>query len=187
MDIVTGRQSPEEKILAKFLSKNLIFIVDPSAASRRRLMKTLSELGAITHMIQTYGHYEEAEQAMEEKAPAIVLTDYNLGHDKSGFDLLQTHRKIHEKSISLFILITANSSQSLVAQAAEEDIDSFILKPYTINTIKETLLNIWKFYIVQYYILRPETYPKILSHVVADQIPPGFVLYNIKICCYRRK
>jgi tetratricopeptide (TPR) repeat protein len=40
----------------------------------------------------------------------------------------------------LLILVTSNVSQTAVAKAAEEEVDSFIIKPYTIKSIQESLL-----------------------------------------------
>ena len=127
-----------EELFAKFLAQTKAFIVDTSPASRARLMKTLVDMGAKPHLIQTFCNYEEAEARIGEM-PQIVITEYRL-RDKSGFDLLQTFRKYKGNERSLFILITANSSQSLVAQAAEEDIDAYILKPYTQESLKSSLM-----------------------------------------------
>lgn len=127
-----------EELFVKFLSQTKAFIVDTSPASRARLMKTLVDMGAKPHHIQTFCSYEEAESRISEM-PQIVISEYRL-KDKSGFDLLQTFRKFKGNERSLFVLITANSSQSLVAQAAEEDIDAYILKPYTQDSLKSALM-----------------------------------------------
>ncbi|MGZ6469435.1 MAG: hypothetical protein ACXWQJ_19185, partial [Bdellovibrionota bacterium] len=55
--------------------------------------------------------------------------------------LLQRQRETRPESMkSIFILVTKNSSQSAVAQAAEEDIDSFIMKPYTPETLCKAIV-----------------------------------------------
>lgn len=127
-----------EEFFAKFLAKTKAFIVDPSPSSRARLMRTLVDMGAKPHSIQTIASFEDAESRIKEM-PQIVISEYRL-RDKSGFDLLQTFRKHKGQENSLFILITANASQSLVAQAAEEDIDAYILKPYTQDSLKQSLM-----------------------------------------------
>ncbi len=127
-----------EELFSKFLAQTKAFIVDTSPASRARLMKTLVDMGAKPHLIQTFSNYEDAESRIGEM-PQIVISEYRL-KDKSGFDLLQTFRKYKGHERSLFVLITANSSQALVAQAAEEDIDAYILKPYTQDSLKQALM-----------------------------------------------
>jgi tetratricopeptide (TPR) repeat protein len=72
--------------------------------------------------------------------PRLVLCDYMLG-SRSGLDLLQSARVPQESDNSVFILVTGNTSQGAVARAAEEDVDSFILKPYTLETLKSGLVN----------------------------------------------
>src|SRR5690606_9220694 len=59
----------------------------------------------------------------------------------SGFDLFKFIRDKYplRKDLCL-ILVTSNITQAAVAKAAEEDVDSFIIKPYTIQGIKENLV-----------------------------------------------
>ena len=78
---------------------------------------------------------------MKTRKPKVVICDYMIGQ-RSGLDLLQIQRSVvPESKDCLFILVTGNTSQSAVARAAEEDVDSFILKPYTINSLTETLIS----------------------------------------------
>src|SRR5262245_48867094 len=121
-----------EKLFQQYLAESLIFIVDTSSASRARLAKTLVDLGAKTNAIRLISNYDTAMSEMASSQPRVVLTDYYIG-SKSGFDLLRAHKeKYPEIQDNLFLLITGNASQSAVAQAAEEDVDAFVLKPYTI-------------------------------------------------------
>ncbi|MEI8346764.1 MAG: response regulator [Pseudomonadota bacterium] len=130
----------KEDLFKKFLHRALIYIVDTSPASRTRLIKILIELGGKLHQIQNFANYEETEAQIGKEIPDMILSDYMLNNGKSGFDLLQAFRNNAETKKSLIVLITSNSSQSLVAQAAEEDVDSFILKPYSAQTLKNTLM-----------------------------------------------
>ena len=64
--------------------------------------------------------------------------------DESGLDLLQEQKVAYSKAElnqTLFVLLTGNSSQSAVARAAEEDVDTFIIKPYTKDLLRKTLEN----------------------------------------------
>lgn len=124
-----------------YLRRSKIFVVDSSGVSRARLSNILIELGALSTNVTTFGSFETAEHYYKEKRPQIVFSDYKIGN-RSGFDLFQTlnQMKITDPKESLFVLITANSSQSVVAQAAEEDIDAFILKPYTIDMVKNIFI-----------------------------------------------
>ncbi len=127
-------------LMAEYLQHQIIVIADSSSVSRSRLKKCLIGLGAQATNIKSCSSYEEAEMEMNKANPRIVLSEYALGK-RSGFDLLRQHRETHEDSRkNLFVLLTASGDQSLVAKAAEEDIDSFILKPYTIESLEQALI-----------------------------------------------
>ncbi|MBL7665112.1 MAG: response regulator [Bacteriovoracaceae bacterium] len=130
------------KLFKEFLFKNKIMIVDRSSASRQRLAKTLNENDAKTINIHMYSKYEEAVAALDTIKPALILSDYHLG-DGSGFDLFRIYREKNtpESKAAVLILITSNISQSAVAKAAEEDVDSFIIKPYTIQSLTGGIMN----------------------------------------------
>jgi CheY-like chemotaxis protein len=132
----------KEKLFKDFLLKNKIMIVDRSSASRKRLAKTLSDNDAKMINVKLFSRYEEAVEALEEFQPALILSDYHLG-DGSGFDLFRKYRemKTDESNAAVLVLITSNVSQSAVAKAAEEDVDSFIIKPYTLETLTQGLIN----------------------------------------------
>lgn len=139
--MATELSERELKLFADYVGNNKVFIVDISTASRRRLTKILSDLGAKGYNIVSHSTFEQAETEMEKVKPKIVISDYYLGN-RSGLDLLQSQRENFPKDTkdSLFVIITANSSQSAVARAAEEDVDCFILKPYTLESLRHTLV-----------------------------------------------
>lgn len=131
-----------KELFSEFLSENHILIADPSSASRRRLAKTLVDLGAKMTMIGMHDKFEEAEAFSKKYHPKLAISDFFLGNGASGFDLLKNVRETspEQNKNSLFMLVTANSSQSVVAQAAEEDVDTFVLKPYTMDSLIKTVV-----------------------------------------------
>lgn len=131
----------KKEIFKDFLDKNEVLIVDKNPGSRNRLLKTLNDLGGKRHMIHTCGHLQEAEQIIKSKNIGAVISDYFIGGG-SGFDLFKMVREKLPKSKELcLILVTGNISQTAVAKAAEEDVDSFIIKPYTIQSIQDNLIS----------------------------------------------
>jgi CheY-like chemotaxis protein len=132
----------KKEVFKAFLEKNEVLLVDKNPASRNRLLKTMSDLGAKRHMIHSCGSLEEAQTLLETKKIGIVLSEY-LILGGSGFDLFKMIREKNPENKELcLILVTANISQTAVAKAAEEDVDSFIIKPYTIQSIQENLISI---------------------------------------------
>lgn len=131
----------KKKHFKEFLESNKILIVDKSSASRRRLTKTLVDMGAKRNQMHSVAHYEEALQIIKDENPQLILSDYLIGGG-DGFNLFSENKSLYpgdKKSTS--ILITSNISQSAVAKAAEEDVDSFIIKPYTVKSLEKSLVN----------------------------------------------
>ena len=135
------KQEKKEKLFKEFLASGNIMVVDKSSASRRRLTKTLVDMGAKRNQIDSVAHFSEALDVVNEKKPELILSDYEL-NGGSGFDLFKHYReKYPEDKKSVLILVTSNISQSAVAKAAEEDVDSFIIKPYTVQSLEKSLTN----------------------------------------------
>ncbi|MGK5082451.1 response regulator [Bdellovibrionota bacterium FG-1] len=125
--------------MVDFASQARVLIADPSVGSRTRLMSMLKELGFLETNIISSGDYHEALACIQKQQPQILLCEFKLGV-YSGLDLIQEQRKINPDSRkSVFALITGNTSQSAVAAAAEEDVDTFIIKPYSSATLKRSL------------------------------------------------
>ncbi len=101
----------------------------------------MTDIGVKRNMIHVAGTMQEAESIIQAQNIGLVLSDYFIGGG-SGFDLFKLIRQSYQtknKNLSL-ILVTSNISQTAVAKAAEEDVDSFIIKPYTLQSIQENLL-----------------------------------------------
>lgn len=127
-------------IFKKFMEESEILVVDKNPGSRSRLLKIVSDLGAKRHLIHTAGALLEASQILETKKITLVLSDYSIAGG-SGFDLFKMVREQQPNNKNLcLVLVTSNISQTAVAKAAEEDVDSFIIKPYTLQSIQENLI-----------------------------------------------
>jgi CheY-like chemotaxis protein len=131
----------KKEVLKNFLGINDVLIVDKNPSSRNRLLKTMYDLGSKRQMIHAVGSLLEAQEIINTKQIGIVLSDYFIGGG-SGFDLFKMIREKNPSNKELcLVLVTSNISQTAVAKAAEEDVDSFIIKPYTIQSIQENLIS----------------------------------------------
>ncbi|MCB9095036.1 MAG: response regulator [Halobacteriovoraceae bacterium] len=128
------------KLLREFLANNDVLLVDTNGSSLKRLTKTLIDLGGIVTRIHQANNINDAKEIFKNKIPQLVLSDYSL-RGGSGFDFFRFIREEYpdEKKLTL-ILVTANTSQSAVARAAEEDVDSFVIKPYTLETLESSIM-----------------------------------------------
>ncbi|HUP58647.1 MAG TPA: response regulator, partial [Bdellovibrionota bacterium] len=132
-------EARQRELFKKFLADARIVIADTSSASRARLAKTLVDLGAKMQLIELCGTYASAEEAIRKSKPRLLVSDYHLG-SRSGFDLLDALKDCGDPAKRVFALVTANSSQSTIARAAEEDVDVCVLKPYTIQMLSKALV-----------------------------------------------
>ncbi len=134
------KQNKTEKLFAKYVASKKILIADTSGAARAGLAKAMIGLGAKTQNIIMAANFEIAMDAITKAKPNVVICDFDL-KGGNGLDLLQQQRKENpDIDQSLFVLVTGNTSQSAVAQAAEEDIDTYILKPYTIEVLRQSII-----------------------------------------------
>ena len=128
-------------VFEKYISERNIVIADPNASSRAGLARALVNMGAKTIHVSLAPSFTVAVDCINEKKPHVVLCDYDLGGGR-GLDLLQAQRVQRPESREcLFVLITGNTSQSAVARAAEEDVDSYILKPYTLEVLRNCIMS----------------------------------------------
>tara|TARA_Y100000768_G_scaffold388083_2_gene382036 strand:+ start:4900 stop:6201 length:1302 start_codon:yes stop_codon:yes gene_type:complete len=134
-------EAKKKQIFQDYLKEVDIIIADKSSASRRRLVKTLCDMGASRLRVHSVAHYQEAIELIDSKSPKFVLSDYSL-KGGSGFDLFRHYReKFPDEKKSVLMLVTSNISQSAVAKAAEEDVDSFVIKPYTVQSLEKSFIN----------------------------------------------
>jgi tetratricopeptide (TPR) repeat protein len=130
-----------EHLLRDYLSESSVVIVDPVASARVSLASSLAKMGASRQKMSLVSSIEEAKFEIETLKPRLIFTEYQVGKDL-GLDLIQSQKIAYEPSVlknSVFILVTSNASQAAVARAAEEDVDSFIIRPFTFETLKNAL------------------------------------------------
>ena len=126
---------------AEFIQGRKILIADPSSVTRSSLCNILQDLGTKESQISLVTTYEQALEEIPRFKPHVVITEFDLGK-RCGLDLLQTQRETNpeESRNCIFIIVAGNTSQSAVARAAEEDVDAYIVKPYTQDTVRKTLV-----------------------------------------------
>ncbi len=142
------------QVFAKWMEGHKVLIVDPSVTSRSTIGRTMTTLGLKASQLIMVNSYVEAEAAIEKQNPRMIVADFDLGK-RCGLDLLQRQRQVSGVPVSetFFILVTGNTSQSAVAKAAEEDVDSFIIKPFNAAVLKSLILKAAMFKVQppQYY------------------------------------
>lgn len=131
----------EAEAFTKYLSTRRILIADPSATARSGMFGIFKDLGAAPNQIVLVNTFKQAVDQIAAIRPDIVVAEFELGK-RCGLDLLQTQREQNPEATKkmLFVVVTGNTSQSAVARAAEEDIDAYVLKPFTVEVVRKILM-----------------------------------------------
>lgn len=113
-------------------------IVDDFDSFRMTVSKMLQEMGVSA--IDTAGNGAEALRLCRAKMYDLILCDHNLGKGKTGQQVLEELRyhKILDPS-AVFILISAESSRSMVMAAYDSEPDEYLAKPITTRSLQRRL------------------------------------------------
>ncbi|HLC27527.1 MAG TPA: response regulator, partial [bacterium] len=117
-------------------SKMRFLIVDDMSNMRRTIRNMLRHLGYIS--------FEEADQGI----PALdklkhhkidfVICDWNMP-EMTGIELLRLTRKDRKLKDIPFLMVTAEIAEETVAEAAETEVDGYIIKPFVARTLQEKI------------------------------------------------
>ncbi|RJP82473.1 MAG: response regulator [Desulfobacteraceae bacterium] len=83
----------------------------------------------------------EAWNILKKEPTDILITDWNMPV-MTGVELLELIREDRQLRDMPVIMITAEANREIVAEAAEADIDSYLLKPLTVKTLGDRVSNI---------------------------------------------
>ena len=120
-------------------------VVDDFATMRKIIKKVLTELG--------YTNVEEAEDgkpAFQSLQTAhnsgqpfqFVISDWNMP-GMTGIDLLRSCKADPNLKHIPFMLVTAESEQKNIVEAAKAGVSDYVVKPFNANTLKGKLERIW--------------------------------------------
>ncbi|MFK8136732.1 MAG: tetratricopeptide repeat protein [Bdellovibrionales bacterium] len=124
--------------LKLFIENQSILVVDSSPSSRSTLSKSLFELGAKPDNVYPAKNYEDALTIIDAKKPKIVITEFELGN-YMGLDLKTKVSEYCNPSESIFVIVTLNGDETAIAEAAEEEVDAYVLKPFVYTYLVESL------------------------------------------------
>lgn len=140
MTSTTEADDKASELFRRYIAKQRIVIADASITSRTNIANLLIFMGASAQNIELCPDYSSAVTAINTHHPTLVIADYDLGK-RCGLELLQNQRANHpETRKTLFMLVTSNTSQTAVARAAEEDVDTFVLKPFRREVLRNLIL-----------------------------------------------
>lgn len=117
-----------------------ILIVDDEDDIRTALKQSLSRL-RWHKAIQATGDAQEALRLVRTEPWNLVISDYNLGAQVTGVDILSAVMENNEDAVR--VLITAYQDLQLAVRAINESrIDAYIQKPWTLRDLLDQLDNL---------------------------------------------
>lgn len=142
-------------------------VIDPNPTSRSILTAQLRDFG-VGSVVQC-GRIEDARKQLEARPFDVVLCEHSFSATGySGQNLLDDLRRNQLLPLStVFIIVTGEASYTLVADAAESALDSYLLKPHTAAALGERLMQARK---------RKKSLGEIFTAIESDDLPRAAVL-----------
>ncbi len=113
-------------------------VIDDFDSFRLTVTRMLSQFGI--RDVDAAAKATYAMRSCQERSYDIILCDYNLGGGQNGQQLLEELRQRKMlKSSCLFIMVSAESSKSVVLAAYDYRPDAYLTKPLTQQTLNQRL------------------------------------------------
>lgn len=127
--------------LNRFFSNQTCLIVEPSAPFLASIQACVNSLELPSTRIVGVKKYEDAVRAIEEIKPKILICEYDVA-GKMGLLLVDIQQKFFDERSRITVIVSRNSNDSVVAEAAEEQVDAFLLKPFSPDTFRSKLVSV---------------------------------------------
>jgi len=118
-----------------------VLVVDDFTTIRRVLRNVLKDLG-FTNISEADDGKSALKELKKEKFD-LILCDLNMP-EMSGLELLIKIRADDEMKDVPFVMVTAEAQKENIIEAVKAGVSSYIVKPFTAETVNEKLNKIFK-------------------------------------------
>lgn len=120
------------------LKEKTVLVVDDMVAVRSALGQMLASMGILK--VEFAANGEDCLRKISVRHYDIILCDYYLGEGRDGMQVLETAKQQHWIDLTtVFVMITAEASTSMVVGAVEHRPDDYLVKPITRQMLQERL------------------------------------------------
>ncbi len=119
-----------------FLKYEKALIVEPSMPFAQSIIAFLKDFGVSSQNIFHARKFADAQEIIRTQKPKILITEYALD-TQTGVALIPNILENYEEANKITILLTHDAGSSIIAEAAEEHVDSYYLKPISISDFSE--------------------------------------------------
>jgi CheY-like chemotaxis protein len=123
--------------IREFLINQTCLVVEPSNAFASAVKMCLTTLEESVRVVFTR-NYADAVIKIETLKPRLLVTEYHIDGN-FGLGLIEQHRMVIGDEQRVSILITRNADDSVIAEAAEEQVDAYLLKPFSTEEFQARL------------------------------------------------
>ncbi len=116
--------------IQEYLSEQIALIVEPSNAFAQVIQASLVQFGVRPDKIFSASTYSDAVSIIAQMKPKILITEYLIGKHL-GLALVEKQDEHYDPLLRISIIVTKESSDNAVAEAAEEQLDAYIVKPFS--------------------------------------------------------
>jgi two-component system chemotaxis response regulator CheY len=111
-------------------------IVDDSSTMRRIIINTLNKLG---HQdVQEAGNGKEGLERLTSGSVDMIITDWNMP-EMSGIDFIRAVRTSSNVKDVPVLMVTTNAAKDDIVEALKAGVNSYVVKPFTPETMKEKI------------------------------------------------
>jgi two-component system chemotaxis response regulator CheY len=120
-------------------------VVDDFATMRKIIKKVLGELG-YKNVVEAEDGKPALEMLKESTSSSepidFIISDWNMP-GMTGFDLLKTVRADNRFKDLPFMLVTAESEQKNIIEAAKAGVSDYVVKPFNASTLRVKLESVY--------------------------------------------
>jgi two-component system chemotaxis response regulator CheY len=111
-------------------------VVDDSSTMRRIIINTLNKLGYKECYEASNGR--EGVERLATTPVDMVITDWNMP-EMSGIEFIRAVRANDATRHLPVLMVTTNAAQDDIVQALHAGVNSYVVKPFTPDTIKDKI------------------------------------------------
>lgn len=121
-----------------FSANTKFLVVDDFATMRKIVKKVLDELGYknVVEAVDGKNAFEILKDQDAKNDPIqFIISDWNMPN-LTGLDLLKACKSDQKFNRLPFVLVTAESEQSQIIEAAKAGVSEYVIKPFNAATLK---------------------------------------------------
>jgi len=120
--------------------KDMIFLVVDDIDNMRRSIKAMLKLVQFGKEFYEAANGRDAWKLLQDEKVVVdfIICDYNMPY-MSGTELLGLTRATKKLRDVPFLMVTAEANMDIVAEAAEQDVDAYMTKPFVTATLEQKI------------------------------------------------